>query len=315
MNGDIDYENMSNSEIRRKTRADMERGLVDSSPDKLQIRDVVLMLLVIVAAVASTTEMSLSWGSVQRITLLTVFLYFITTLVYKNRYEKGKQRGRYDEEYANVLKNYRQEREDIYNNNYVKHIPAFCTWYKKKELREYRENLLADIDMEYDEYRDKYMNRPKRYILKQHISSEAKSIIIKANKARSIKLSAGMVLNESGEANRKKLIGTSGKQREKFDKMSNAISRIFVTIFAGTVVVNIILDFSFLSIVQWCIRMTPIISAMLLGDDSGYCNIVVTETNFKKDQSAVIKMFKGYVKEHISEEIDNTLTISEKTMD
>ena len=54
--------------------------------------------------------------------------------------------------------------------------------------------------------------------------------------------------------------------------------------------------------------MIPIIAAIPAGDDSGYCNITVTETNFKKDQVSVINLFDEYIKEKqaADSEISNT---------
>ena len=37
--------------------------------------------------------------------------------------------------------------------------------------------------------------------------------------------------------------------------------------------------------------MIPVVVALISGDDGGYCNITVTETNFKYGQTKVIKLF------------------------
>ena len=51
-----------------------------------------------------------------------------------------------------------------------------------------------------------------------------------------------------------------------------------------------------MTIAQWVVRMLPIILAIISGDDGGYCNITVTETNFKRDQTHVINLFMEYAK-------------------
>jgi len=112
-----------------------------------------------------------------------------------------------------------------------------------------------------------------------------------------LRLVPGMILNESGEADREKLLGTSGKEREKRDKKEQLVSRALTVLFGSMVVVNIIFDFSLVSIIQWLARMIPIIFAIFSGDDSGYCNITVTETNFKKDQTFVINLFHEFFAE------------------
>ncbi len=287
----MDYENMSTSELRRKARADLERNALTAEPDKIQLKDIMLFVLVGLAAVVSMTDLSLSWRSVRDFTALTVFLYIITTLVFQNRYEKGKNRGRTDDTYKETLTNYRKARDEIFEKNLAGEVPNFCQEYKISELREYRESLLIDANISYDEYAEKYMFKSDKDILKLKLPWRIKKILLKANNAKSIKLDPGAILNESGETSRKKLLGMNGRQREKIDKRFNAISRIIITLFTGLVAINIIMDFSLLTIVQWCVRMIPIFSAIIMGDDSGYCDIVITETNFKQSQIAVIKLF------------------------
>lgn len=295
----------SASESRRNFRKTVERSMIENQPDKIQMNDIMLVLLVIVAAAISFTDFTLSWGNVRNLTALTAFLYIITTLVYRNRYAKGKQRGRCDKDYIEALGNYRTMRQELYDKSLVKHIPSFCRYYKTKELREYRENLLSDIDMDYDEYRQKYHNKSFRHIMKLDMSFSAKKVIIKCNNAKPLKLTPGVVINENGEANRKKLVGQSGKERERTDKRKQVIERGLVVLFGSMVAVNIILDFSVITIIQWLVRMIPVLFAVMSGDDSGYCNVTVTETNFKRDQCTIISMFNDY--------INNTDIVEENT--
>jgi hypothetical protein len=285
------------NEFRRQTRKNLEKGIVTAEPDKLQINDIMLGALVIIAAVISLTDFSFSIGSIANITALTIFLYLITTFVYRNRYAKGVMRGKREEEYICSLEEYRQKRDWIYNNNLAGYVPAFCTYYKKKELREYRESLLSDVEIPYEEYAEKYLKLPKRKIMALPLSIEAKKIILKCNAAKSIKLMPGMILNENGEYSRHKLIGKSGKQREIQDKRKNAITRAVYVLFGGLIVFDVIFNFSLQTCLQWLIRMLPVVLAIITGDDSGYCNISVTEVAFKKGQSNVINLFSEYLEE------------------
>lgn len=290
-----DYDKLDKAEFRRQTRATLERNAIEAAPDKIQIKDIILILLVIVAAIVSVSEFTFTWPSLKKLTALGIFLYIITTLVYRNRYERGKGRGRADEDYRASLAEYREVRDEIYARNLAGKVPDFCKWYRKKELREYRESLLTDIDMEYDEYREKYLRLSPKEIMRLDMKLEAKTTILKANRAKAIRLTPGMILNESGEADRQQLMGQSGKERERADKRSNAISRALMTLCTGMIAVELIKDFSIVTIIQWCIRMLPVASAIVFGDDTGFCDIAVTETNFKKDQTKIIRIFNEYV--------------------
>ncbi len=285
-------------EKRRNAMRDFERGLIKNAPDKFQLNDLALCALVIIAALLSFTDFSFSAGDWKNLTALTLFLYIITMFVYRNRYGKGMSRGKVDPEYKESLSIYREKRETINEKNLVSRVPSFCTWYKKTELREYRESLLVDIDMDYETYKEKYLMMPKKEILKLPMSMDAKNILIKCNSAKTVKIYPGLILNESGEYDREKLIGKSGRQRERQDTKKQAVTRAAYVLFGAAVAFDMIFNFSLMTIAQWFVRMLPIILAMISGDDGGYCNITVTETNFKRDQSHAIDLFMEYAKKN-----------------
>ena len=289
------------SEARREMRRSLEREATDNAPDRITMNDIMLFAIVIIAAAISFTDFTLSLGSIKNFTALTLFLYVITTMVYRNRYDKGKQRGRCDGEYKASLKDYRVKRQNIYDRKVARFVPKFCKDYKVRELREYRESLLADIDMEYDEYKEKYQRKSARSIMKMDLPWETRRMLVRCNRAKPIRLVPGLILNENGETDRDKLIGTSGRERERSDKKRQLIYRGVMVLFGSMVVINIILDFSLITIFQWFVRMVPVISAIMIGDDSGYCNITVTETSFKRDQVSVINLFFEYIEsgEHL----------------
>ena len=293
-NFDYNFDHKMSAENRRNYKRDLERGIIANEPDRFQLNDLMLGARVVIAAVLSFTDFSFSAGDWKNLTALTLFLYVITMFIYRNRYEKGITRGKKDSEYQLSLKAYREKRDEISSKNLASHIPAFCVYYKKQELREYRESLLCDIEMDYDEYKEKYLSMQKKDVLKLPISTEAKRIILKCNSAKAIKLYPGLILNESGEFDRNKLIGKSGRQRERQDKKKQAITRGVYVLFGAAIAFDMIFNFSLQTIAQWIARMLPIIMAIISGDDGGYCNITVTETNFKKDQTNVIGLFMEY---------------------
>ena len=288
--------NEYSAERRRNTRRDFERGVINNSPDKYQMNDLALGALVIIAAVLSLTDFSFSAGDWKNLTALTLFLYVITMFVYRNRYEKGMSRGRLDKEYIEALGKYRGKIEEINAKSIVSHVPAFCTYYKKQELKEYRESLLCDVEIDYETYKQKYIMMTRKDVLRLPISMEAKAVILKCNRAKPIKLFPGLILNESGEADRSKLIGKSGRARERQDKKRQAITRAAYVLFGAAVAFDMIFNFSLETIAQWVVRMLPVLLATISGDDGGYCNIAVTETNFKRDQTHVINLFMEYAK-------------------
>lgn len=270
-----------------------DRGLLPES-EGVRLNDLMLVALVLIAALLSFTDFTFSLGSLKNLTALTLFLYIMTVFIYRNRYDKGKRRGREDGEYRDALVAYRQKRGEVYQKGQASLVPAFCADYRKRELREYRESLLVDIEMGYEEYKEKYLRMSERELLRQPISSGAKKILVKCNKAKAIRLTPGMLLNENGEADREKLMGQSGRERERQDKKKEALSRAVYVLFGALVAVDVIFHFSLVTVIQWVIRMLPVIIAVITGDDGGYHNITVTEVSFKQNQIHALTLFEEW---------------------
>lgn len=290
-----DVKALSDADARRDARRTFESRA--SASGKFALNDIMLMGLVLIAATISFTDFTLSLGSIKSFTALSVFLYVITTLVYRNRYDKGKRRGYRDDEYKSALEKYRSRRDDVYEAKYASQVPEFCRIFKARELRRYRESVLSDADLSYDEYAQKYRGKSWRYVMGLSLSSDARRAIMKCNRAKPIKLTPNMILNENGEFGRSRLIGQSGRERERSDKKRQLISRAIMALLGSMIAINLILDFSLVTVFQWFVRMLPVVSAVITGDDSGFCNVVVTETNFKRDQVAVINLFFEYMDE------------------
>lgn len=278
----------SSAEKRRELRRSIEKH------EKVNLKDVSLVIIVIIAMVVSMTDFTFSLGDFKNLTALTLFLYVITTIVYQNRYDKGKSRGREDQDYILSLDNYRTARGKISDLGCASEVPEFCREYRIRELREYREGLLSDVDIAYDDYIENYRHLPNFAVMRLRLPLDVRWTIRKCNKARPIKLTPGMILNESGEADRHQLAGQSGKERERRDKRKDFVKRGLMVLLGALIVVDVIATFSVITIIQWFIRMIPILSALIMGDDSGFCDIAVTETNFKRDQTTIIGLFFEY---------------------
>ena len=292
------HEEQSNAEIRGNIRKDFEKGIKEKNPDKIQLNDLMLTALVAIAAVLSFTDFTLSFGSIKNFTALTILLYIVTTLVYRNRYARGKNRGLGDADYIEALSEYKEKVGDIYANSLAALVPTFCKEYKARELQEYRENVLADVEMTYEEYKEKYWRLTDKEVARLKLPVDCKKAIILCNHAKPINICPSLLLNESGETNREKLAGQSGKERERIDKKRQMIERAVVVLFGGAIAINIILDFSILTLFQWCVRMLPIVIAAVSGEDSGFCCIAVTETSFKRDQVSIIQLFNEWIPQH-----------------
>ena len=281
---------LTSGEARRSLRRDMENEAMAKASGKATLSNIILALLVALAAAASMLGIKFTWGTIGDVTALSILLYIITSMVYRNRYDRGKMRGKLDGDYRLALQGYRDKRTAIDAFGILGLVPQFCREYKVKELREYRSDLLVDVDMTYEEYEECYLRMSDREVSELRLPLETRKVLIRCNHAKPLRLTPGMILNENGEAERHKLLGQSGREREHKDKRRQMLQRAVIILFGTFIGFDIVTDFSLQNILRWVVRMLPIAIAIISGDDEGYCNVTVTEATFKRGQSAVIQM-------------------------
>ena len=118
----------------REHRHDNARASIGAEEGKLRMSNAMLCALVLVAALVSFTGITFSIQAIRDFTALTVFIYFITTMTYRNRYNCGKLRGRESKEYREAIKEYRDAVNEIPDTVTDDRIAAYCEEYKKREL-------------------------------------------------------------------------------------------------------------------------------------------------------------------------------------
>lgn len=262
----------------------------------IKLSDFILAVTIILATVANFTDFSFSFKGINRITAISVLIYIVTTMTYNHFYNKGKLEGKLDEGYIAILKEYDKERDSVLNGNLIGKIPSFIEEYIKNDIVEYRKGILVQYDMEYDEYENKYLRMSSFEVLKQKkMRLKLKKAIIKCNRAKPVSIhKSDIITSADNSINRKKPIGVSGNRMEKVDKTAQSLKRLLLTVFSGAIGVDIVLNFSWIAVVTWAIRMLPILTALVTGQGNGFKNITETEVGFKKNQIYMIRLFKEW---------------------
>lgn len=284
----MDRDNRETERENRHSARKESRPSLNSEEGKVRMSDAVLIALVLVAALVSFTGITFSIQSIRNFTALSAVIYVITTMTYRNRYNHGKLRGRDAKEYKEAVQEYREALQKIPGEMTDEEIAEYCENYKKRELKNYRKDLLMGFHIEYDVYVTEYLGLTLWQVLRLKKPWKFRMIILKCNKAKPVKLSPAMIMNESGNPRRGRAIGISGEQRERRDKTWNALSKALLSIGGGAIVVSLVLDFSLQNLTQWAIRILPIIVAIFTGDSDGYDDIAVTESNHKREQTEII---------------------------
>lgn len=285
----MDRESRDQERVRSRTSDARGRVPALGEENRTKLSDIALIAMVAIAAIVSFSDITLDMRSLGNFTAMTAFLYCITTMTYRNRYNHGKMRGREDPEYKRALSDYEAALKEIPKECTDDMIAEYCEQYKERELKGYRKDLLLSFHVEYDVYKSTYLNMKFWEVLTLKKSWAFRWMILRCNRAKAIRLTPSMILNESGRARRDRVIGMSGAQRERIDKTWEAIWRVIMSVGGGAIVVSLMFDFSWQTVAQWGIRISPVVTAILSGGDAGYNDIAVTETNHKRGQTEMIR--------------------------
>ncbi len=262
---------------------------------RIKLSDFVLAVTILLATVANFTEFSFSFQGLNRIAATSVLVYIVTTMTYNHFYNKGKLEGRNDAAYKAVAEEYRAERDSVLNGELIVRVPSFIDYYIKNELTEYRKSILIQYDIPYEEYVEKYLRLSAWGVMRLKLGVKLKLAILRCNRAKPVSVTkADMVANDDNAINRSKPVGISGHRKEVRNKTKNSVTRLVTTLFSGAIGVDIVLNFSWIAVVTWAIRMLPILTSLVTGQINGYRNITETEAGYKQNQIYLIRLFKEW---------------------
>lgn len=244
--------------------------------------DVTLFAAVLVAAVISLGQVSLTLSAVRDVSLLVALLYVLATLIYRNRYSCALERGKRTQDYLSAYSEYDGLRRGLFEKGLSAKVPAFCAEYVIRELESYREGLLAEVGLTYADYVGKYRGKSVSALKKEcSLNRYAVRAVMKCERAKGIKLNKNMILLSDGDAvGRNRPFGISSKARQRRDYRMNLIVRLSVTVLSGIIAVDFMIDPSLNTLIEWCVRMVPIISAAFFGSSNGYLNATETAVNY-----------------------------------
>lgn len=267
----------------------------DTVAGRVKLSDFILAVTIILATVANFTEISFTFQGINRIAATSVLIYIVTTMTYNHFYTKGKLEGQADTAYKAIAEEYRAERDSVLNGDLIVRVPSFIDYYIKNELSEYRKSILVQYDLSYDDYTGKYLRMSAWEIMRQKIGFKLKIAILRCNHAKPVSVTkADMVASDENAINRSKPVGISGHRREVRTKTKSGVMRLVTTLFSGAIGVDIVLNFSWIAVVTWAIRMLPILTSLVTGQINGYRNITETEAGYKQNQIYLIRLFKEW---------------------
>ena len=282
--------------------------------------NIFLIAAVVIAALLSMGELTLSWSGALNISLLVIFLYLVASLVYRNNYSGGMAKGKLSEEYKRAKTEYDEAVKAINELGLLPCLPELCIRYREEDLRYRRTEVLSDMCIDYDLYEEKYLGKSEEDLRdsEEKLGEDEVKCILKANKLKGIRITRNILLStgEGGDFAEKLLnvfnlarsVSVESVTRQRIDLGLNMLSRAATTILAGVVGISLMVEsFSLQFVAQWAVRMLPILFAAIGGNSAGVKNVLETLVPSLERKTAIMKVLIAWGKEKTSRIIDSSL--------
>lgn len=249
------------------------------------------VILFVVTGVIAFGDIEVNIKSTVELTLMTLFIYTVTTVVHHNKYDAGMLKGKKTSEYKDANARYEEARSEVYSKRLATLMPELCVRYVKTELENYRRAIIAETYITWDDYIKKYQRMSKKELLKDdELTPEAARAIAKANAAKPIKLNAVQLMNAESTARRRlDILGVSPMQKAKIDKGINSVTRIFTTFLGCVMAVSIIVEPTWSNFALWCSRIAPVIIGYILGENAGFTTTAIAAPMYLDGKTEKIK--------------------------
>ena len=273
----------------------MQRGSVDA--DKLQNvgTNLGLLLLCFVAAFVSFWDINLYFDASKLLSIgfVTILIYIITVTVYRTKYDDGLLQGRSTDVYKEASARFEELCKQINENLLIDSLRAWCNEYRRKEVESIRRDIITPY-LSYAEYESKYLMLSDREINKLPLQKGLKRAIKSANHILPAELTADMLLNRAFSVKifgKRKMLPKSGDEQRHFDLSLNYIKVFVRTFLCGVFVVQVVSDPSIETVLQWVVRMIPIVMAFITAHPAGFKNASEISVRRINAQSGVIDIF------------------------
>ena len=255
--------------------------------------DFAMLALCILAAFVSFWDVGFSINKAFAVGWLSVILYVVTVSVYKNKYDGGIYKGRQTKEYKDAHNAFDVIKDYIIGQSLVSNLAEWCNAYRTRDVEQLRKNIICPY-MPYEEYLEKHLNKSRKEVKRHNLSRQARRAVFIANSIKPLELSADKLLGVSVNVTlfgKRKALPISGQEKRNRDMARNYLSKFLFTFVLGMFSIEILSDPTLETFLQWLIRMFPVVTAYVTGEQRGYRNANVIDPCRINAQSQILRLF------------------------
>lgn len=250
---------------------------------------IVLLVCVAITAVLSMGEVTFTIQNALSVSVICVVLFVVASLIYTSKYKEYEAKARESELYISTKAEYDKVVKTFQDKKLLNRLPDLCLRYIEEELVQYRAAILSSVCLNYDTYKENYLNKTRKELKALNLAPSVIKAIYKANKARGLRLDPQkLTTNFKQSFFRYSALTITSGARESIDTGVNTLSRLATTVLGGVVSVSVIINFSWQTLAQWAIRMLPLAVAAMSGAHQGTRNIEQTAIPHMRGQINIL---------------------------
>lgn len=259
------------------------------------------VFIMFVVVVAFTTDLKFSSLADWTALGLTFFvLLFCSYSMYLNCSDSGTKAGKDTETFLNTQDDYDGVKNKIAVNKMQGRLPEFCQHYVEEELELTRATILADVGIDYVEYKEKYLGKDKeildKLVAENKLSKMQADTIINANKVKPITLTPDMIFKRGRGNNKRSPLGMNPQTKKKWNFGIKFVTTLITSVLMPVIACEVIITPNWATFAACLLKLFAVSMQGVFGYKMGFENIVVDTVEYMRDQIDLMQHFLEYVK-------------------
>lgn len=259
------------------------------------------VFIMFVVIVAFTTDLKFSSLADWTALGLTFFvLLFCSYSMYLNCSDSGTKAGKDTETFFNAQDDYDSVKNKIAVNKMQGRLPEFCQHYVEEELELTRATILADVGIDYVEYKEKYLGKDKdildKLVAENKLSKMQADTIINANKVKPITLTPDMIFKRGRGNNKRSPLGMNPQTKKKWNFGIKFVTTLITSVLMSVIACEVIITPNWATFAACLLKLFAVSMQGVFGYKMGFENIVVDTVEYMRDQIDLMQHFLEYVK-------------------
>lgn len=220
--------------------------------------------------------------------------------MYLNCSDSGTKAGKDTETFLNTQDDYDGVKNKIAVNKMQGRLPEFCQHYVEEELELTRATILADVGIDYAEYKEKYLGKDKeildKLVTENKLSKMQADIIINANKVKPITLTPDMIFKRGRGNNKRSPLGMNPQTKKKWNFGIKFVTTLITSVLMSVIACEVIITPNWATFAACLLKLFAVSMQGVFGYKMGFENIVVDTVEYMRDQIDLMQHFLEYVK-------------------